>query len=295
MSKKSTIKFFSPEKGFFELGIVRGTGVFILLSFVIGCFLIHRYLLKDGIVVESVEQLNGLLVAFKLPLAFLAMSIPVGAIFAANHRSEQTKAQISLSAEQNKFINYYKHLEEFEDYCKKINLYSEDITKIRSLHNAIFPLAMDGSYIVTESYESAVRELILSLFLLSAQMNNSSSREFYGNWGIKYDFCNKLSNLDKFSGLVSDNAYSELEKTLRENGQVETLKCAQSLVLKALRDSLSLASFDTSFKLELPNRRLENAKNMDFLLHIKNETLIERVAEEFGIAHGPSIYSMSLQ
>ncbi|EHR7166278.1 hypothetical protein ACWLZS_004596 [Vibrio parahaemolyticus] len=295
MSKKSTIKFFSPEKGFFELGIVRGTGAFILLSFVIGCFLIHKHLLKDGIVVESVEQLNGLLVAFKLPLAFLALSIPIGAIFAANHRSEQTKAQISLSTEQNKFTNYYKHLEEFEEYCKKIKLYSDDIIKIRSLHNAIFPLAMDGSYVVTESYKSAVKELILSLFMLSAQMNSSGSRESYANWGIKYDFCNKLSNLDKFSGLISDNAYSELEKTLRENGKIETLKCAQSLVLKALRDSLSLASFDTSFALELPNRRLDNAKNTDFLLHIKNEILIKRVADEFGIASHPHFYSMSLQ
>ncbi len=79
---------------------------------------------------------------------------------------------------------------------------------------------MDGSYVVTESYKSAVKELILSLFMLSAQMNSSGSRESYANWGIKYDFCNKLSNLDKFSGLISDNAYSELEKTLRENGKI---------------------------------------------------------------------------
>ena len=38
------------------------------------------------------------------------------ALLAANHRSEQTKAQISSNAQQNLFANFYKHIEEFEKY-----------------------------------------------------------------------------------------------------------------------------------------------------------------------------------
>lgn len=53
---------------------------------------------------------------FKIPLWVLALLIPVLGLLNANHKSEQTRAQMELTRSQNNFANYYKHLEEFEKY-----------------------------------------------------------------------------------------------------------------------------------------------------------------------------------
>lgn len=118
--------YFDPDTSFFDLKIVRTTALSFVIIFLITCGVI---IYKSNLWWEwnfTYTGFNNLLNYFKVPLGFLALIIPVGAVFAANHRSEQTKKQIALTHNQialahnqNLFTNYYKHIEEFEKYCEK--------------------------------------------------------------------------------------------------------------------------------------------------------------------------------
>lgn len=59
--------------------------------------------------------------AFELPIAVIAAAIPLTILAGATHRSAQTKRQIDVQMDQNIFSNYYKHLEEFERFCRLKN------------------------------------------------------------------------------------------------------------------------------------------------------------------------------
>jgi hypothetical protein len=83
---------------------------------------------------------------FKVPLWWLALLIPVLGLLNANHKSEQTRAQMDLTRSQNNFANYYKHLEEFTKYVAEIReLHEKSNYEIeiyhRKLHNVFFPNA----------------------------------------------------------------------------------------------------------------------------------------------------------
>lgn len=90
---------------------------------------------------------NNFLTYFKVPLSICALNIPIVALLAANHRSEQTKEQIKISTSQNLFSNHYKHLEEFEKYynslaCERV----VKSTNVRKMHFVIFPNSRKGDY-----------------------------------------------------------------------------------------------------------------------------------------------------
>ena len=111
--------YFDPDTSFFELKIVRLTALSFILVFLLVCAVIIHQSELWGEWNFTHSGFNNLLDYFKVPLGFLALMIPVGAVFAANHRSEQTKKQIALTHKQNLFTNYYKHIEEFEKFTDK--------------------------------------------------------------------------------------------------------------------------------------------------------------------------------
>ncbi len=50
---------------------------------------------------------------FKIPIALLALPLPLAGIVAAYHRSIETQAQIEITIQNNTFSNYLKHRDEF--------------------------------------------------------------------------------------------------------------------------------------------------------------------------------------
>lgn len=91
---------------------------------------------------RSHEGINELVSIFQIPLGIVALLIPVLAVYAANHRSEQSREIIRLTQIQNFFTNYYKHLEEFCNYCEKGSVFPGVKIDYRGLHNKLYPNAL---------------------------------------------------------------------------------------------------------------------------------------------------------
>lgn len=130
-------KAFDPEIPFFELKPVLWTGgIIICLALAMTLWIIF-YSNNELRMNLSYEGLNHVFTAFKFPIAILALSIPFGALYAANHRSEQSRHAAELADAQNRFSNYYKHVDEFTKYLENYrHVKNKDIklTNPRLLH-----------------------------------------------------------------------------------------------------------------------------------------------------------------
>lgn len=160
-------KWFHPEIGFFDLKIVRATIIVITCaSIVISLLIIFNSDLKMNL---SYIGWNNFITFFKVPLGILAILIPLGAIYATHHRSiqtleqmKQTRMQLKMTASQNEFSNYYKHLEEFEKYCREHcdkNVYQHR----RSLYQLSFPNSRESHYSANKEFIESVDHLIFEL------------------------------------------------------------------------------------------------------------------------------------
>ena len=139
-------RWFDPNKSFFELLIVRITFYFIIsLSVVFFILITYNSDLSCDL---TYNGFNYFIVVYKVPLGTLAILIPAIAVLATNHKSEQTKAQLKVATEQNNFVNYYKHLEEFEKYLNAHTDKSFFYHSINNLHGVLFHDAKDGIYSV---------------------------------------------------------------------------------------------------------------------------------------------------
>lgn len=199
---------------------------------------------------------------FKIPLWVLALLIPVLGLFNANHKSEQTKASMGLTQKsidaagaQNRFANYYKHVEEFCKYVESSNYTNVvDLKKIdsRKLHRLLFPTASEGFY------QAAVPVKI----------------DF---WGIVESFaesCVSLlkDELDEVEIRRAANLHRSLIKIMLKQGNIfqsslkDTITEGSNRMIKVSKPSVStcmrtvlneiefvhwLLSFDTSFDREL--------------------------------------------
>ncbi|EJG1583068.1 hypothetical protein CIF45_RS22770, partial [Vibrio parahaemolyticus] len=110
-----TSKYFNPHKSFISLPALWGVVVALSLFSLVLAFIIVANSELD--VDLSFTGFNNFLTVFRVPLGILALIIPIVALLAANHRSEQTKEQIRVTNQQNNFANYYKHIEEYEKYA----------------------------------------------------------------------------------------------------------------------------------------------------------------------------------
>lgn len=164
---------FDPNTSFLNLRIVRVTfGYLLAIALTITVTIIYNDNLAANF---SYAGFNNALTIFKVPLGILASIIPIIALLATNHRSEQTKEQIRLTTENANFSNYYKHTEEFEVFIEKHAL--KDSMKIeypRKLHKIIFPYAKKGNYRVPSSINEHIDECLIKILEASKGTENSS-------------------------------------------------------------------------------------------------------------------------
>jgi hypothetical protein len=75
---------------------------------------------------------------FKIPLFIMSLAFPFGALVIANHRSELTLAMMKLQGEQNKFANYFVHLDRFKSELNE-KKFGEMFKSLRTAHDALYP------------------------------------------------------------------------------------------------------------------------------------------------------------
>ncbi|WP_425054224.1 hypothetical protein [Pseudomonas abyssi] len=150
---------FDPHKSYLELKSVRVCGALLTItSFSLACVI--AWSSQPLNVDTSFNGFNNALNIFKLPLGVIALIIPIFALLAANHRSEQSKEQMRIAQEQNNFSNHYKHVEEFEKYCSNMDKTESIISgNIRRLHLATFPKSRSGSYELSEELFRAASKI----------------------------------------------------------------------------------------------------------------------------------------
>lgn len=149
--------WFDASKSFLELPLVRFTfgGTFLLAVILVTIIATNTAIKWD----LSANGFNYALEVFKFPLGVLALLIPLMAIFAAAHRSEQIKKQIEVTADQNRFANYYKHKEEFVKFINNLDsqLTNKDIYR---MHKAYF----DGIEKFTTHVDQVIYEDIKNIY-----------------------------------------------------------------------------------------------------------------------------------
>lgn len=179
--KIRTLFRFSPDKSFLSLWQVWITIIAILL--VAGYLSYEIYSSDSYTSCHTANCYNSFLNDFKFPLGIVTLLIPLLAIYAAQHRSEISIAQIEATESQNRFTNYYKHLEEFQRLMEK-----SEISDIRELHKTLFPNAKDGSYSIDE-------KLIANLIVALQKIHQT------------------LKELERFVGSLKHGELSESENT----------------------------------------------------------------------------------
>lgn len=169
---------FDPNKSFLELPIVINTAAFMFaVSVLIALIILVN--LPNKTLLLTYEGFNNLLVILRTPLSITALLIPIIAIYAANHRSAQTKKQMELTNNQisislnqvkiatdnNTFTNRFKHADEFDKYLSdRSSGATIKFTMPRVLHGKLYPglirgdLTMDSAPI--KSLEAGLEKLI---------------------------------------------------------------------------------------------------------------------------------------
>ncbi|MDF4987855.1 hypothetical protein P3583_09640 [Vibrio parahaemolyticus] len=131
-----------PEERFFSLKLTKvvlwSFGIAFVVTFMIS--LNESIALRPSFTSDGVNYLVFEL--FKAPVAVAGFALPLLGLIGLNHRSEQTKKQISATGEQNRFANYFKHLEEFKKHVEGLEERKKiDMTKIRMVHDTLFSRA----------------------------------------------------------------------------------------------------------------------------------------------------------
>lgn len=150
---------FDPQKSFFELNIVRWTAgtIFGIALLATSTILTFSDLSKD----LSYNGFNQAITVFKFPLGVLATLIPMIALLATNHRSEQTKEQIKVASNNNNFTNYFKHLSEFESYIEKHKVQKDiNFKSLRNLHKLLFPQSKKGNFRASPELKHEVSSIV---------------------------------------------------------------------------------------------------------------------------------------
>ncbi len=239
-------KHFDPHTSFIHLPVVKLT---VLILFSISIFLSTVIVFKSDIEWDfSYNGFNDALVIFRFPLGILATIIPIVALLAANHRSEQTKEQIRVTNAQNIFSNYYKHMEEFSKYLDPLvnnKGIAVDIDT-RYTHSNFFSNAKDGDYSLSSKALTSINSLVLlpyQLFELAPDdLSSPMDDELFNQCVITIE--NAYSLLNRNAGRYHYTTY--------EDEKVESFYLVKSKVLisdsiKALNVLIKICSFSQEY------------------------------------------------
>ncbi|MFZ6730608.1 hypothetical protein ACO0LG_01615 [Undibacterium sp. Ji42W] len=265
------LKMFDPKKSLLELRIVQ-------LAFVIP--LIFSVAIAIAIICNtnlyfkfSADGFNEMFNLFKIPFGFLGLIIPLVALCASNHRSEQTKAQINQSAEQNHFSNRFKHLEEFEKHCTK-NYYEEKEKNensiktsppalasfsrnmaphihpkfVRKIYAKIYGEKPDVDFVMRESLQNEINEYIQNILVQTESFKGKN----------QYEWQDSISNLywlrKDFSEKYNVTLPPELQKIfITHNGfhtpfPVDELSSYLDNIFDVIEPLVVAMEFDTHYK-----------------------------------------------
>jgi hypothetical protein len=194
-------KLFDPEKELIELRVF---WVIVLFGLIITffCYVFIQYF--SNLTFDlSYQGFNFFVVAFKVPIGIITVTISLIGLTALAHRSAQTKQQIHIAnnqywsaQNQNMFANYYKHREEFFTHIKEIigrDLREEQCTSIHNerkskipapylwsltLHRKLYPSAQNGDMTINQLIIEKVIEFVdLVIQSLEAIVEEPSSTE----------------------------------------------------------------------------------------------------------------------
>lgn len=189
---ESNTSQFNPHMSLIELEIFKKSvyGLFIAAVIVYVTIVSNSHLTFQF----DFDGINRAVEIFKVPLSILALIIPLVALIASNHRSEQSREQMRLASSQNNFANHFKHLEEFEKYNTKYFLHLTERYSSKE----------DFTHIIPTHY----RELYKAIYPNSAMGNLSVSTSFIG----KFDhfIINALNSIDKIQTLNAVDKNDEL-------------------------------------------------------------------------------------
>lgn len=299
MNKKR--HFFDPETSFLDLWIVRIT-IVVLLAISIG---LGVFIGKSSNLAYKYDYtgFNNLLEIYKVPLGLLALIIPVVALLAANHRSEQTKKQIEVTNSQNCFSNYYKHLEEFEKYYKLSESkfpYLKEYDS-RHIHSLMFPDSMKGIYTLSSTFEDLFKIIYIYIYQLQDYKENS---EILHVKSINDDLLENLEdkgidiNLDtellrRLTGLLNKTQETieifdgNSEDDRKVNTQIVNANIVSSYIsifAFLVSSFTALCRFDTTFKPERWTRVLLSTKTRPYVEPnlLSNETRHKMSLKPFG-------------
>ncbi len=197
-----------PDVRFFGLRLVK----FVSAIFGSVFFFTLAVTLLDTSALDWKLNVEGLkfffLDAMKVPGSILAFYLAVLGLIGANHRSEQTKKQISATGEQNRFSNYFKHLEEFKKHVDGLEHRDQiDMTKIRLLHDNVFPRAYDfGEYSIDRGQLDHIVGLLQAIKMFLYQVKtvgdlNSLPEDFVNLRRLQSEF--GMKSVIQLKGIVS--------------------------------------------------------------------------------------------
>ncbi|HCH5256266.1 TPA: hypothetical protein NKY93_003565 [Vibrio parahaemolyticus] len=169
-----------PEERFFSLKLTKlvlwSFGFVFVITFTISLF--------DSLTLEfkpTSEGVNYLVFElFKAPVAVAGFALPILGLIGLNHRSEQTKKQISATGAQNRFANYFKHLEEFKKHVEGLEDQKQiDMTNIRMIHDNLFSRAYAfGDYDIDSEELEKVHDLLI---VADTDMERANSDSYFVN------------------------------------------------------------------------------------------------------------------
>ncbi|USD99046.1 hypothetical protein JKJ11_08585 [Vibrio sp. SCSIO 43133] len=179
----------------------------------------HEYYIKMGVSFNfGIDGWVTFLRLYEFPAKVGAAYLAVIGLIGLNHRSGQTKQQIDISnrqiqlasrqielgSEQNRFMNYFKHLEEFDKYVVKLksNIKCSGVD-VRLAHHAIFPNCMGEAnyYAPRETLKHLCKSVANNISLILTYYNEVSGE----NEKKAYQkTLNGLKTISKLTGEVGD-------------------------------------------------------------------------------------------
>ena len=255
-------KLFAPDTAFFDLPIVRTTFGFACLTVVVSFTLIALF--TESKASLDMEGFNGFIDMFKFPLGALAFFGGLFAFYATNHRSEQNKRSMELTlqsieaaGEQNRFANYYKHLEELKKYLALIEAKYNDVSfdpkvsiNSHSIHALIYPRARTMGIALNIDIKIEFRNLTLGV--CDSQMQWAHESEYAEVAHTKFQDVNSLHSYKLYSllkGYVAEELADIPPAAILYPDLGHSISIQQSFkkLLRQLHLYFQIISFDEKF------------------------------------------------